>query len=271
PNFCWLQLNNHSFIIPDLPRIAVSLRTKAIKMFLVWLEVSAFLFQIIVFLLVQFLPCTPPFILSMLADCGRSDAEPACFLNYVARFAIQMFETWMSCHTTYSGTTWILYVLFVGINFLLCCLKLLSSPATFSSPGGLRRHKRIHTEEKLICQICGASLTNQRYLDDHIFNWHTKQRNFPCPKCPKIFKLDKYLEKHVKKKHPPGSKETSRDYACPQCDKGFPSSLSLQRHTQIVHADPVICHKAGRGKEFARKTELHLHLKKNHRCETKKK
>ncbi|OXA36736.1 hypothetical protein Fcan01_28491 [Folsomia candida] len=56
-------------------------------MFVVWCEVGTFVFQIVLFLLLRFLPCTPPFILSMLADCGRSDAERACSLNNVARCA----------------------------------------------------------------------------------------------------------------------------------------------------------------------------------------
>ncbi|OXA43310.1 hypothetical protein Fcan01_22039 [Folsomia candida] len=95
-------------IMDSLPKIPISRGTKAVKIFLFLVEVGVFSYPILVFLLLRFLPCTPPFILSMLAACERS---PAMSLRYGIKLGVHMFETWMAFHNKYSGTTWILYVL----------------------------------------------------------------------------------------------------------------------------------------------------------------
>ncbi|OXA48881.1 hypothetical protein Fcan01_16463 [Folsomia candida] len=62
-------------IMSDLPTLRLAVTGRAIKVFLYLLEISLFTYPIFVFLLLRFLPCTPPFILSMFATCGRTLME----------------------------------------------------------------------------------------------------------------------------------------------------------------------------------------------------
>ncbi|OXA40852.1 hypothetical protein Fcan01_24377, partial [Folsomia candida] len=109
-------------ITESLPKMPISLGTKAIKTFIYLVELGVFLYSIFVFTLLRFLPCTPPFILSMFENCG-SDEVPG---SYRVKLGVHIFETWMGSHITYSGTTWIQYVLFVGICFILHNFQLLN-------------------------------------------------------------------------------------------------------------------------------------------------
>ncbi|OXA42419.1 hypothetical protein Fcan01_22871 [Folsomia candida] len=116
--YIWLIL----LCFGDLPRLPLAMKTKAVKTFIYLLEVAIFLYPILVFLLLQFIPRTPPFILSMFQRFGPSGGEE---FGYKVTLGVHLFETWMTFHFMYSGTTWFLYV-FVGIAFLLNYFQLLN-------------------------------------------------------------------------------------------------------------------------------------------------
>lgn len=108
----------------DRPNLPLTGGTRAMKTFIYFIELGTFAYPILIFLLLRFLPCTPPFLLSIVATCESSGGAEMP-LSYVKTLAVQIFETWMFYHITYSGTTWVLYVLFVGIAFLLHYFQLL--------------------------------------------------------------------------------------------------------------------------------------------------
>ncbi|OXA38676.1 hypothetical protein Fcan01_26569 [Folsomia candida] len=85
------------------------------------MEIGVIAYPILVFLLLRCLPCTPPFILSMLETFGNPVS-----LSYGVALGVHAFKTWMNFHIMFSGTAWILYVLFVGITFLLNYFELLN-------------------------------------------------------------------------------------------------------------------------------------------------
>ncbi|OXA49645.1 hypothetical protein Fcan01_15391 [Folsomia candida] len=95
---------------------------KAMKALICMVEPGLFSYAILLFLLLRFLPCMPPFILSMFETCGATPARNGFELG------LHIFEVWMGLHlhTIFSGTTWILYVLFVGISFFLHFFRLIS-------------------------------------------------------------------------------------------------------------------------------------------------
>ncbi|OXA49433.1 hypothetical protein Fcan01_15409 [Folsomia candida] len=105
------------------PKMTISMETKALKTFVCLVEIGVFSYPILAFLLLQFIPCTPPFILSMFATSCRVEAMT---LRYGVRLGVHIFETWMAYHTLYSATTWIVYILLAGISFLLHCLQLIN-------------------------------------------------------------------------------------------------------------------------------------------------
>ncbi|OXA38326.1 hypothetical protein Fcan01_26813 [Folsomia candida] len=81
---------------------------KAIKIFIYLVEVVAFVYPILLFLLLRFVPCKPPFILSMVATCRRVEAV---WIRHGVGLGVHIFEAWMGCHIIYSGTALIVYVL----------------------------------------------------------------------------------------------------------------------------------------------------------------
>ncbi|OXA38333.1 hypothetical protein Fcan01_26814 [Folsomia candida] len=103
--------------------MAISMGTKALKTFVYLVELGGFLYPILVSLLLRFIPCTPPFILSMFTNCGRLEDMT---LRYGVELGIHIFETWMAFHIQYSALAWIVHVLLVGVTFLLNCLQLLN-------------------------------------------------------------------------------------------------------------------------------------------------
>ncbi|XP_035714106.1 uncharacterized protein LOC110857874 [Folsomia candida] len=96
----------------------LSLGVKGIKLLIRLCEVTTIpLIPVLQFLLLTYLPCTPPFILSMSSNCKA--------IGSVTRVGVHLFETWMGWHIMYSASMWIFYVLFVGIVCILGYFKIL--------------------------------------------------------------------------------------------------------------------------------------------------
>ncbi|OXA49640.1 hypothetical protein Fcan01_15394 [Folsomia candida] len=58
-------------IVGSLPKIPGTMTTKAMKVIICLIEIGIFLYPLLIFLLLRFIPCTPPFILSTLQNCGQ--------------------------------------------------------------------------------------------------------------------------------------------------------------------------------------------------------
>ena len=117
----------------------------------------------------------------------------------------------------------------------------------------------------LNCTFCGKEFKLQRYLDNHIKDNHQSQ-SFTCSVCPSKFNQKKNLKRHeetVHSKHPEdvvnftGEKKT---FACLVCSEEFTRMDNLERHirehTQLTQKLACeIC-----GKNYSRKENLQEHI-----------
>lgn len=110
------------FNFADLPHLPPSLERKAVRLFIQFGEVASPMVPILVFLLLRVMPCTPPFLLSMLPGCQNVETT---LLRYLGRLAVHIFEAWMCFHIMYSGSAWLLFIFCVGIIFVLNFLQTL--------------------------------------------------------------------------------------------------------------------------------------------------
>ncbi|XP_064417475.1 zinc finger protein 271-like [Latimeria chalumnae] len=101
---------------------------------------------------------------------------------------------------------------------------------TFRLEGRLRRHYRVHTEEKPFeCTYCGKCFKQSSHLQQHVLI-HTSDRPFNCTICEKSFKRPSHLERH-KLTH-----IEERPFRCIVCHRGFRELKELFRH-QMVHLE----------------------------------
>ncbi|KAH6933325.1 hypothetical protein HPB50_014339 [Hyalomma asiaticum] len=97
---------------------------------------------------------------------------------------------------------------------------------------GIRAHTNIHKNLRPYeCRKCGASLTSMTNLKAHMVCIHGNPGdNAKCPHCPKVFKLKRSLNIHVRAIH---SQEGRRQ--CELCGKWLATERKLQRHTALTH------------------------------------
>ena len=124
----------------------------------------------------------------------------------------------------------------------------------FKVKGDLTTHLRFHREPPAICDACGKTYKNSRYLYLHQRYAHYKTA-FPCHICRRFMATQENLNQHIQQQH--GNKER---VICDECGKSFASNDTLKRHIKFVHYKVrshmcEICDKS-----FARRSELRQHL-----------
>lgn len=102
----------------------------------------------------------------------------------------------------------------------------------FRSHRGIQAHTNIHKNLRPYeCRKCGASLTSMTNLKAHMVCIHGNPGdNAKCPHCPKVFKLKRSLNIHVRAIH---SQEGRRQ--CELCGKWLATERKLQRHVALTH------------------------------------
>ncbi|OXA43101.1 hypothetical protein Fcan01_22054 [Folsomia candida] len=115
-------INFEKQILRGHPSPPTSLVTKFMRVVIPLAIISLSIVPVFQLLLLLFVPCTPPFLLSMRANCKEPGAS-----GYVVQFGIRLFESWMQWHMTLSGGTWVIYVLFVGTVCFLTYFRILYS------------------------------------------------------------------------------------------------------------------------------------------------
>ncbi|OXA48219.1 hypothetical protein Fcan01_17287, partial [Folsomia candida] len=73
------------------------------------------------FILLTFSPCTPPFLLSIVEDCGRTEVALGPFVLGI----LHVFECWMAWHMVTAGGWYTLYIIFAGIESILSYIFIL--------------------------------------------------------------------------------------------------------------------------------------------------
>lgn len=88
----------------------------------------------------------------------------------------------------------------------------------------MRKHKNY---KGYVCHICGLALFSEQCGITHFKRMHPNAE-FSCPHCPKKFKLQKYLDSHVR------VHLNTQPYRCRYCDKKF-NGWSDRRWHEMSH------------------------------------
>ena len=104
-----------------------------------------------------------------------------------------------------------------------------------------RHMKTIHDRIQYPCSQCEFSSIWKCNLTKHIKTVHLKEYRFNCKYCGQGCICRKYLESHLKRKHPKHWDLEQEDYAryhpeeCSICKKKFKTRIELQRHSNNIH------------------------------------
>ena len=97
----------------------------------------------------------------------------------------------------------------------------------FKTTDNLKRHRRIHTEDKPFkCQACKKRFTQTDNLKKHTTS-HTGERKYECNICFKQFARSDTLKQHQV------IHTDLKEYQCQDCTQTFNQRSSLKRHTLI--------------------------------------
>ncbi|XP_050439855.1 zinc finger protein 665-like [Adelges cooleyi] len=128
------------------------------------------------------------------------------------------------------------------------CSKMLSSKSN------LRKHWRIHTDEKPFkCNVCAKTFGHQTYLKTHK-RIHTGEKPFKCDVCEKTFGQQSTLKTHER------IHTREKPFKCNICEKTFGQQSTLKTHERIHTGEkPFKCHVCE--KTFSQQSDLKKHAR----------
>merc|ERR1719400_1801423 len=128
---------------------------------------------------------------------------------------------------------------------------------TFGRKSTLRAHMTTHTKvSNFMCTVCEKACNDNNSLEEHM-RMHTGEKPFVCTICQKAYARKSHLNVHYR------VHTGERPFVCIYCNKDFTEKRFLNDHLQTAHNGvdgPLKCPNCGR--EFAYKTSLKQHLKK---------
>ena len=86
------------------------------------------------------------------------------------------------------------------------------------------------------CELCKKSFPSQKFLSDHVQNFHQGVKPNKCKQCPKSYFHNETLKAHIVKKHL--QKElmgNANEIVCSLCNKMFSSKLDFENHFSKLH------------------------------------
>lgn len=113
------------------------------------------------------------------------------------------------------------------------------------------------------CTYPGCSVISicQSHRDRHVSIVHSKQKGFPCDRCPAVFGYRRDLDRHIDVVH-----LKQRAFLCAHCSKIFGQKGHMNEHVRTVHLKekPFRCEHAGCLHAFGAKATLDRHIKTVH-------
>ncbi|CAN7985102.1 unnamed protein product [Ixodes hexagonus] len=102
----------------------------------------------------------------------------------------------------------------------------------FRSHRGIEAHTNFHKNLRPFeCRECGASLSSKGNLKAHMVSIHGDPGDdAKCPHCPKVFKLQRSLNVHLRAIHGP-----EEVHECQLCGKRLATERKLLKHQALVH------------------------------------
>nr|CAG4646004.1 EOG090X0POW [Lynceus sp. MCZ IZ 141354] len=117
-------------------------------------------------------------------------------------------------------------------------------------------HRCTPNSKQFHCVECGATFVRKEGLLNHLKSIHNLDSSiFPCPHCPKTFRLESLLRRHTKT-HLQLSERKS--FICPDCSLTFISRKGLVFHQRSVHSSSFKCVECS--KNFGSKSLLNRHM-----------
>ncbi|OXA47973.1 hypothetical protein Fcan01_17292 [Folsomia candida] len=111
----WSTILKLATNVSDLPDPSKSNMFCKLMRFFIPFAAGAFVVTIVLkFILLTFAPCTPPFLLSIVEDCGKTEVA-----------LLHLFESWMAWHMFTAGGWYTLYIIFAGIESILSYIFIL--------------------------------------------------------------------------------------------------------------------------------------------------
>ena len=140
----------------------------------------------------------------------------------------------------------------------------------------LKQHT-VDSQPPLSCHICHQKFFAKVTLNNHIKFKHSDLRKFDCQKCDAKFKQRKNLNAHLINVH--GTNPRKEDYwqdlqketfKCKSCGKEFARKTDLKVHIKVKHTTQELfpCDKCE--KQYSYKTNLERHKLEKHGLELKK-
>uniref|UniRef100_A0A4W5JU81 C2H2-type domain-containing protein n=1 Tax=Hucho hucho TaxID=62062 RepID=A0A4W5JU81_9TELE len=127
-------------------------------------------------------------------------------------------------------------------------------PKRYATPGALKKHQLLHTEERpFACEHCDRRYRSAYDLKVHVRS-HSGERRHMCTICEKRFAHPSTLVRHVR------MHAGEKNYLCSICGKAFLSSGEVRLHTRThTGENPHTCKHCGKG--FKASCHLTVHLR----------
>jgi len=106
-------------------------------------------------------------------------------------------------------------------ELLYCCP---SCPRVFFTKAACKDHSKIHTDEALVCTLCGKKKASKRAMKNHMLGIHQigERKRLLCDQCPAIYLSSNSLARHKRYVHV----NPAQFYECTYCGKKFKRSVS---------------------------------------------